>query len=305
MTDQTIGDPLSQSPSPSSISSTPSRSSISDSRSPPLRTNSLRLAHLPLSNAPHRQSFSESLRGLPPSPRAQRQPSLTQLAVQELIDNPPPQNPPDPAFVGRDWRAIPIVELVTTEKPRFVDVDTGVEAATNVSITLLQSRCLLLIHYSQLLINSGANVLLIRDNPTSLSAIGTFGYNDLNAYLLTVIGVARADEDRIQDFRQIAMKAKEGVAIPVREVMNLAQKEPLTLLPHTANLLKAVETFGTGIHRIVVVREGTEEVMGLLSQTKLVRFLWENGRSFPVIDQLYPQYLRDLKIGSNQVISIK
>lgn len=163
----------------------------------------------------------------------------------------------------------------------------------------------MLIHYSQLLINSGANVLLVRDNPTSLSAIGTFGYADLNAYLLTVIGIARADEDRIQDFRQVAMKAKEGAAIPVRDIMNLAQKEPLTLLPHTANLLKAVETFGRGIHRIIVVREGTQEVMSLLSQTKLVRFLWENGRSFPVIDQLYPQYLRDLKIGSNQVVSIK
>jgi hypothetical protein len=95
------------------------------------------------------------------------------------------------------------------------------------------------------------------------------------------------------------------VTIPVRDVVSLSQKEPLTLLPHTANLLKAVETFGTGIHRILVVREGTREAMGLLSQTKLVRFLWENGRSFPVIDQLYPQYLRDLKIGSNQVISIK
>jgi hypothetical protein len=120
-----------------------------------------------------------------------------------------------------------------------------------------------------------------------------------------VIGVARADEDHIQDFRELARKAKEGMVIPVRDVINLAQKEPLTLLPHTANLLKAVETFGTGIHRILVVREGTKEVTGILSQTKLVRFLWENGRSFPVIDQLYPQYLRDLKIGSNQVISIK
>jgi hypothetical protein len=136
MTDQTTGDPLSQSPSPSSISPAPSRSSISDSRSPPLRTNSLRLPHLPLSNTPHRQSFSESLRGLPPSPRAQRQPSLTQLAVQELIDNPPAQNQPDPAFQGRDWRVIPIVELITSEELRFVDVDTGVEAATNVGMTL-------------------------------------------------------------------------------------------------------------------------------------------------------------------------
>jgi hypothetical protein len=91
---------------------------------------------MPLSNAPHRQSFSESLRGLPPSPRAQRQPSLTQLAVQELIDNPPPRNQPDPAFLGRDWRSIPIVELVSPEELKFVDVETGVEAATNVNVIL-------------------------------------------------------------------------------------------------------------------------------------------------------------------------
>lgn len=69
--------------------------------------------------------------------------------------------------------------------------------------------------------------------------------------------------------------------------------------------MKAVETFGRGVHRIVVVKDKTQEVVGILSQSKLVRFLWENGRSFPVIDQLYPQYLRDLKIGSNQVVAMK
>jgi hypothetical protein len=148
MTDRPQRDPLSQSPSSSSTNSAQSRSSISDSRSPPSRGNSLRLAHIPLSNAPHRQSFSESLRGLPPSPRAQRQPSLTQLAVQELIDNPPAQNQPDPAFLGRDWRSIPIVELVSPEELRFVDVETGVEAATNVCPLSLQSNCLLLIRGS-------------------------------------------------------------------------------------------------------------------------------------------------------------
>ena len=169
---------------------------------------------MPLSNAPHRQSFSESLRGLPPSPRAQRQPSLTQLAVQELIDNPPARNQPDPAFLGRDWRKIPIVELVSLEELKFVDVEAGVEAATNVGLLRLKSRCLLLTRHGQLLIESGANVLLIRDNPNSRFAIGTFGYNDLNAYLLTVIGVARADEDHIKDFRELARKAKEGEAIP-------------------------------------------------------------------------------------------
>ena len=88
---------------------------------------------MPLVNAPHRQSFSESLRGLPPSPRAQRQLSLSQIAVQDLIDNPPGRNQPDPTFAGRDWRDVKVHELVNPDDFKFVDVDTGIEDATNVS----------------------------------------------------------------------------------------------------------------------------------------------------------------------------
>ena len=83
----------------------------------------------------HRQSFSESLRGHPPSPRARRQPSLTQVALQELLDNPPVANPSDPAFVGRDWKSIAVGELIDDGDVRFVELDTGVEAATNVGNT--------------------------------------------------------------------------------------------------------------------------------------------------------------------------
>lgn len=66
----------------------------------------------------------------------------------------------------------------------------------------------------------------------------------------------------------------------------------------------AIETFGGGVHRIVVVKEGTNHVLGVLSQTRLVNFLWENGRSFPVIDQLYPVEIRNLGIGNQLPISI-
>ena len=120
-----------------------------------------------------------------------------------------------------------------------------------------------------------------------------------------MVGVTQPDAEHIADFRELAEKAKGGGSIPVKAVKKLGQKEPITFLPHTADLLKAVEIFGTGVHRIVLVKEGTQEVVGILSQTRLVKFLWENGRSFPIIDQLYPQYLRDLKIGSSHVISIK
>lgn len=87
---------------------------------------------MPSAAAQHRQSFHE-LRGLPPSPRSQRQPSLSQLALQDLIDN-PPMNNPDPRFAGRDWQTVKVGELANPDDLKFVDIDTGVEAATKVGI---------------------------------------------------------------------------------------------------------------------------------------------------------------------------
>ena len=111
-------------PKPRSSLETPS-----GSRSPPSRSPSLRLSQM----SSHRQSFSESLRGVPPSPRSQRQPSLSQLYLQELIDNPPARHAADPAFQGRDWRSIQVSELVDKKDMVFVDGSMGIEEATNVS----------------------------------------------------------------------------------------------------------------------------------------------------------------------------
>ncbi|KAL1996918.1 hypothetical protein VTN49DRAFT_7783 [Thermomyces lanuginosus] len=249
------------------------------------RQHSLRLSHMSTS-ASHRQSFAESLRGMPQSPRARRQPSLTQAAIQGLIDNPPVRNPADPAFMGRDWRQIAIGELVKPQDLRFVEVDTGIEEATNI------------------LVESEAPVLLIRETADSKAAIGTFDYNDLNAYLLLVVGLTRPTESQLTSFEEVARKAREGNKVPLEAIKDLVPKEPLTTLPASANLRAAVETFGSGVHRIVVVKDGSNEVVGVVSQTRLVKFLWENGRSFPIIDQLYPLYLKDLGIGSQRVVSI-
>jgi hypothetical protein len=109
------------------------RSSTDSGRSPPSRNLSLRLGSMPSAASRDRQNFSESLRGVPPSPRTQRQPSLTQAAVQELIDNPPTHNVADPTFQGRDWHSISVGELVRPGDLRFVETDTGIEAATDVT----------------------------------------------------------------------------------------------------------------------------------------------------------------------------
>ncbi|KAF7164239.1 hypothetical protein CNMCM6106_000820 [Aspergillus hiratsukae] len=258
--------------------------SSSDSRSPSTRSQSLRLNH---SNHQHRQSFSESLRAAPGSPRTRRQPSFTQAAIQSLIDNPPAPKDVNPAFAGRDWREISIGELVRPDDLRFVELDTGIEEATNT------------------LIDSNAPVLLIRETPQHKTAVGTFDYSDLNGYLLLAAGLTQPNEELRESYEELARKAREGHKIPLKDVKELSRSEPLTTLPASANLMTAVETFGGGVHRVIVVDERKDgDVVGIVSQFRLVKFLWENGRSFPVIDQLYPQYLRDLGIGSREVISI-
>ncbi|KAF2459506.1 hypothetical protein BDY21DRAFT_338418 [Lineolata rhizophorae] len=241
----------------------------------------------------HRASFADNLRGMPGpgSPRGHRPASLTQQALQELLNNPPVARTGPATFdtelSGRDWRTVKVGEVTDPNEVRWAEMETSVEDATNT------------------LIGSGApNVVLLRENSSTTAAIGTFDYNDLNAYLLLVVGLAQPDASHIQSFNELARKGREGKPIPLKEVKDLGRKEPLIMLPHTANLTKAVEVFGSGIHRIIIVKEHTSSVIGILTQLRLVRFFWENGRAFPSIEMLYEQSLKDLRLGSKSVIAI-
>lgn len=159
---------------------------------------------------------------------------------------------------------------------------------------------------AKLLISSGSpNVVLLRETAESRTAVGTFDYSDLNAYLLLVVGLAQPDERHVASFNELAQKGREGKPIPLKDVKFLNEKEPLVTLPHTADLTKAVEIFGSGIHRIIIVEEQTTNVVGVLTQLRLVRFFWENGRNFPAVDRLYPHTLKDLDLGSHNVLAIK
>ncbi|OBT42930.1 hypothetical protein VE00_07306 [Pseudogymnoascus sp. WSF 3629] len=235
----------------------------------------------------HRSSFADGMRPHPPSPRNQRHPSLSQAAVQDLLNNPTPLNKPDARFTGRDWRSIEIGELVTTEDVRFVETNTSVEEATNILIT-----------------SGSPRVVLIREDAKSSTACGTFDYGDLNAYLLVVLGLGSPDPEMIETYTEIARKGREGVEIPLGDVVSLAKKAPLVTLEESQSLSAALEFFAGGVHRIIVVKEGTQDVVGVLSQFKLLNFLWENGNCFPVIERLYPKILRDLQIGTHQIIAI-
>ncbi|KAL9015921.1 MAG: hypothetical protein Q9185_006711 [Variospora sp. 1 TL-2023] len=259
--------------------------SSEDLRSHSSRSSPARLNHTS-SLSSHRQSFTESLRGHPPSPRATRQPSFSQAQLQELLNNPPTAGTADPTFSGRDWQTIGVSELCDPADLRWVEFDSGVEDATN------------------LLINSGAHVLLVRHHKDERAAHATYDYRDLTQYLLFATGQLHPDEEHFPIFTSLAKKAQAGHPIPLRDAKSLGNKEPFVTLPATANLTHAIEAFGGGVHRIVIVEEGTDNVVGILSQLRLVKFLWENGRNFPIIDSLYSSSIRELGIGSQQTISV-
>ncbi|KAF2664900.1 hypothetical protein BT63DRAFT_459517 [Microthyrium microscopicum] len=235
-------------------------------------------------------SLAESLRNAPLSPRAHRSSSiLNPVAIQDILDNPPGAEHANPVFEGRDWRTVRVEEIISedTGKPRWVNLDESVERATEV------------------LVSSGSpNVVLLRDDSEATSVVGTFDYSDLNAYLLLVVGLAHPEEHQVARFKELAAKGREGKPIPMRDVKDLGPKEPIVPLIGAAPLTRAVEIFGSGIHRILITTEDTHEVVGVLTQLKLVEFFWRNGRHFSQIEPLFQKTMRDLDIGSHSVISI-
>ncbi|KAK0724821.1 hypothetical protein B0H67DRAFT_116251 [Lasiosphaeris hirsuta] len=272
--------------SPSGCNSSSSSSSLGAAiSSPPERSNSQSNPQKPSHIASHRLSFADNQRHPPPSPRAQRHPSFTQQAIQDLLNNPPSNRHVNPRYAGRDWRDIALGELAADDV-RWVDLDTSVEDAT---MTLLK--------------NNSSNVVLVRETPTSKTSISTFDYSDLNAYLLVVVGLAKPDEDNLELYGQISAKAQVQEAISLREIRELSRKEQLVALPSESTLDKAMEAFGSGIHRLLITNQ-TGEVTGILSQLRLLEFFWQEAVNFPVIDRLYGSLLRDLQVGTQQIIAI-
>ena len=78
------------------------------------------------------------------------------------------------------------------------------------------------------------------------------------------------DEEDIPSFQDLARKARAGSSIPVKLVKDLGKKTPLVTVPESEGLATVVEIFGSGVHRIAVVKEGTDQVVGILSQLQLI-----------------------------------
>jgi len=152
--------------------------------------------------------------------------------------------------------------------------------------------------------NSPTNVVLIRESEASEKVVSTFDYTDLNAYLLVVVGLAHPSEETRAHYEEIATKAREGSSIPLKDIQMFCRNESLVMLPAGEHLTKAIEVFGSGIHRLLVTNEAGH-VVGILSQLRLIEFFWAEGANYPSIEKLYPVQIRDLGIGSQHILAVK
>jgi CBS domain-containing protein len=205
--------------------------------------------------------------------------------LAELLMSPPHKsNGDDARFRGRDWRNIQVNEIIEPSEVRFVQLDTSIEDTT------------------KLLVKSGApNLILVRESTKTKTAVATFDYSDLNAYLLLVLGLALPDDSA----QALSNRARSGDAIPLADLLDhLGAREMPAFLPHTADLTQAMEVLGGGSHRLIICKEGTSEVVGIVTQLRLVRFFWENHQNFSATEALYSRTLRDLRAGAKEVVFI-
>jgi len=265
---------------PQNLSTTLPSTAVSSTLSTPVQTPRKDSSVAASPSVSHRSSFAENLRN---SPR--RHPSFSGQTLTDLLMNPPVKmEGRDARFQGRDWRNIAVSEIIDPAETRFVELDTSIEDTT------------------KLLIKGGApNVVLIRESRKTKTAIGTFGYDDLNAYLLLVLGMSQPDELAAK----LAARARTGEKLPLKDVKDhLGPTEEPTFLPQSANLTQAMELLGSGTHRIVICKDGTSETLGILTQLRLVRFFWENHQSFSATERLYGAHLKDLDVGAKDVLAI-
>jgi CBS domain-containing protein len=99
-------------------------------------------------------------------------------------------------------------------------------------------------------------------------------------------------------------KAKKGEQVPVKFVIQLTAKNPFYKLAEFETLSSVVEILGTGVHRVAIVNESSTKITGILSQRRLIKYLWDNARRFASLEPLFQSTLVDLGIGNSKVISI-
>lgn len=251
-----------------------------------------------------------------------------------MLSSPPPlpaenhQNPNDDFSLSRNTsissRASSVLQLLAG--PAFADWSDIILADLTESNKLISINCSYSVQKAfETLVSHNLTSLPVScsSSPSELTNCLSFDYSDLNTYLLLImnkIGASDLNLSEIADengnpdfltmeqkkeiFTNIINKAKKGEEVPVDFIVKLHPKTPILRVKESDSLLKAVEAFGNGVHRVAII-DHANKISGILSQRRTLKFFWENARRFPSLEFLLNSTLQDLKVGSTLPITIQ
>ncbi|CCF55908.1 hypothetical protein KAFR_0A04730 [Kazachstania africana CBS 2517] len=177
------------------------------------------------------------------------------------------------------WQHIQLSNLIESNKLIFINNGLLVEQAFNK------------------LIKHQLTSLPVQFDTDDINNVSSFDYNDLNSYLLLAL-----NKIEIPNFKELENPIKVG------ELIKLTPKNPFYKLSELENLSNVINILGSGVHRIAITNKEMTQITGILSQRRLVKYLWDNARSFKDLEPLFNSSLKDLNIGSmnnfSKIISI-
>lgn len=197
---------------------------------------------------------------------------------------------------GVDWSDIKLSEL--TEPQKLISINSG--------YTVQEAFKTLVTHNL-----TSVPVSLSQTDSSDLENCLSFDYSDLNTYLLLLFGRARLDAlsvdeinmegsmSKLEYAQQMVNKAKHGGEVPVDFILRLHPKNPFIKFPEQETLYPAMEALGNGVHRVAITKDSSPHapITGILSQRRLIKYMWENARRFPSLDFLINSTIQDLNIG--------
>ncbi|KAH8552800.1 hypothetical protein BGW37DRAFT_423513 [Umbelopsis sp. PMI_123] len=141
------------------------------------------------------------------------------------------------------------------------------------------------------------------DHPRSY--IGMFDYADLISYILIVLRKELPPEDESTiEIKQLVKKATGGEQVPVKLASDLSRKNPFCSILPEATLLSVLDEFACGTHRVAVTSP-RGDIMGILSQSRVIEYLYRNIMHFPELHRFASKSLRQLQLGKAPVISVE
>ncbi|CCH61782.1 hypothetical protein TBLA_0F02420 [Henningerozyma blattae CBS 6284] len=185
-----------------------------------------------------------------------------------------------------DWNTIKLQTLVQTNKLITVESSLSIEEAFNTLIKYnLTSLPVRLSHSPQ--------------TPIADQYLA-FNYNDLNSYLLLALNKVSVADPTITADCQNGKPVKVGDFITVAE-----NKLKFSTLDLNDSLDMAIDILGKGIHRLAILDTPNNTILGILSQRRLIKYIWDNARLFKNIQPILNKSLRELQIGNYNTQNFK